>query len=512
MDADFVYEFLSFNGGFALLLLLLCVLCITCFRRTYSYWKFVKIIRKIPGPPPHPLWGNMDKYPPTEMGIKNWYSYMLNNPHQRVKLLSIGPFIYFIRFEFPEEIGELLCMKHTELPKDELMYGILRPYLGDGLLISNFDKWLTRRKMLTPGFHYDVLKAYISLYNDIVEVFIRKCEKKLEKGEDVISVFENMTLLSLDVILQCACSYESGCQTESREDEYVTAVRTSTDLIFKQVIFLPYSIKPIFYLSPDGAAWRKNCRIVKKKSLQVVESRRKYLIENPNLFATTPYKDFIDILLTSKDGSGKGLSDEGIVEELTTFLFRGHDTTASAMSWTIHILGLHPKYQTMCREEIRSILKTHNSDRIANEDLSKLSFLSMCIKESMRLYLPVNDIYRNTTEDMHINGYLIPKGASLNISIGSLHRNPHVWENSLEFNPFRFDCELPGGHPFAYIPFSGGHRNCIGQKFAFNEMLVSLSRIIAKFEIESLTKEVNRIPVVILKPEEELKIRLKLAK
>ena len=509
---DFLYEFPSFNVGVTLLLLLLSVVCITYFRRVYSYWKFVKIIRKIPGPPKHPLWGILDNYPPNERGIKNWYTYMLNHPDERIKLLRLGPFIHFVRFEFPEEIGELLCMTQTELPKNEFMYGILKPYLGEGLLISNFDKWQTRRKMLTPGFHYDILKPYIHIYNDIVEVFLRKCEGKIERGEDVISVFENMTLLTLDIILQTACSYESGCQIESREDEYVSAVKTSANLIYEQVSFLPYNIKPIFYLSPDGAVWRKNCRIVKEKSLQVVESRRKFLIENPNICAARPYRDFIDILLTSKDATGEGLTDEGIVEELTTFLFRGHDTTASAMSWTIHLLGIHLKYQTMCREEVRSVLKTRNSDRITLEDLSKLSFLSMFIKESMRLYLPVNEIYRSPTEDIHMNGYLIPKGTILNISIGALHRNPHVWENSLEFNPFRFDCELPGGHPFAYIPFSGGHRNCIGQKFAFNELLVSLSRIIDKFEIESLTKEVNRNPIVILKPEEDLKIRLKLLK
>ena len=510
---DIVYEFLSFDVKVTLSLLLFCVLCIACFRRGYSYWNFVKNIHRIPGPNLHPLWGILDRYPPTEAGIKNWSIYILNHPDQRIKLLRIGPFLYFIRFEFPEEIGQLLCMKQTELPKDEFIYGVLRSYLGDGLLISNFDKWLTRRKMLTPGFHYDILNTYIPLYNDIVEVFLRKCERKMEKGDDVIiSVFENMTLLTLDVMLQCACSLESCCQTETRVDEYVTAVRTSTDLILKQATFLPYLFRPIFYLSPDGAAWRKNCRIVKEKSLKVVASRRKFLIENPNLFAAKSSKDFIDLLLTSTDAAGEGLSDGGIVEELTTFLFRGHDTTASAISWTIHLLGLHPKYQTMCREEIRSVLKSRNSDRIASEDLSKLPFLSMCIKESMRLYSPVNDIYRNTTEDMHINGYLIPKGARLSISIGALHRNPHVWENSHEFNPLRFDCEMPGGHPFAFISFSGGHRNCIGQKFAFNELLVSLGRIIDKFEIESLTKEVNRVPVLVMKPEEDLKIRLKLAK
>ena len=467
------------------------------------------MIHKIPGPTLHPLWGSFDRYGPREEGIREMDKFVLENPDKKIILLRIGPFNNFIFFQYPEEIGELLCMKPTQLPKDDYMYGFAKPFLGEGLLISNFDKWLTRRRMLTPGFHYDVLKPYVSLYNDIVEVFLRKCEDKINKGHDVIPLFGNVTLLTLDVMLQCVCSFDSGCQTEGREDEYVTAVRSSTDLIFKQATFLPYAIKPIFYLSPHGAAWRKNCKIVKEKSLRVVESRRKFLIENPNVFENKPFTDFIDILLTARDTSGQELSDEGIVEEMTTFLFRGHDTTASSICWTLQLLGLHPKYQTMCREEVKSVLKNRESDRILYEDLSKLTFLTMCIKESMRIYMPVNDIFRRPKEDIHMNGYLIPKGTSLIISLGALHRNPHVWENPFEFNPLRFDCELPGGHPYAFLPFSAGHRNCIGQKFSMNEQLVVLSRILNTFEVESLSREVRRVAVVVTKPENDLKIRLK---
>ena len=107
-----------------------------------------------------------------------------------------------------------------------------------------------------------------------------------------------------------------------------------------------------------------------------------------------------------------------------------------------------------------------------------------------------------------LGGYLIPKGSNLIIAIAGLHRNPHVWKDPHEFNPLRFDCDLPGGHPFAFLPFSGGHRNCIGQKFAFNEELVTIARIINYYRLESLTMEVRRVPVVILKPEKDIRIKL----
>ena len=506
---EFLSEITTYQNFITISVLSLCVLLFECVRRLHSYLKFVKHINKIPGPYLHPIWGTLRSFPANEEGLQNWVEYRRIHPDERIILVRIGPCINLLLFNHPEQIGKLLCMK--SLPKDELLSGIMLPYLGEGILFSNFDKWQTRRRMLTPAFHYDILKPYVNLYNDIVEVFLKKCEGKLENGETVISVFENITLLTLDVMLQCVCSYKSDCQIGNKEDKYIKAVKDNSGLVEKQAFFLPYYIKPIFYLSPDGFAWRRNCKYVREQSMVVVQARRNSLIENPNLVFSKENRDFIDILLTSKDSSGNGLTDEGIVEEMTNFLFAGHDTTAATISWTLHLLGIHAKYQTMCREEVRRVLKGRSSDTILWEDLSELKFLTMCINESMRLYAPVNDVFRMTTEDMHMNGYFIPKGTRLILSIGSLHRNPNVWDNALEYNPMRFDCEMPGGHPFAFIPFSAGHRNCVGQKFAFNELLVIIGRIINKFEIESLTKEPNRLIAIIVKPEEDLKIRLKLA-
>ena len=512
MDFTFLFESLTFKVFIGVLVLLLCILSFECVRLVRSHLEFLKHVRKLPGPTPHPLWGTMKIMPPDEEGIRKWYEYNLEHPDERVTLLRIGPCLHLVIVSYPEEVGELMCMNQTTLPKDDLIYGILRSYLGDGLLISNFEKWQTRRKMLTPGFHYDILKPYVPMYNDIVEVFLNKCEGKLLNGETVISAFENITLLTLDVMLQCVCSYKSGCQTENKEDKYVKAVRENSNLTVKQILFVPYMIRPIFYLSPDGFAWRRNCKILREQSMAIVQARRKSLIKDPSIILNKDSKDFIDILLTSKDCSGDGLTDEGIVEEMTTFLFEGHDTTASAISWTLHLLGIHTKYQTMCREEVRRVLKGRSNDTLLWEDLSDLSFLTMCIKESMRIYTPVNDVYRMSKEDMYLDGYFLPKGTRFILALGALHRNPNVWENASEFNPMRFDCEVPGGHPFAFIPFSAGHRNCIGQKFAFNELLVNLGRIINKFEIESLTKDPRRIIRLILKSERDLKIRLRLAK
>ena len=478
------------------------------FRAIYSYFKFYAIIRKLPGPKAHPILGNLDRHMPSEEGIINTQKYTLDHPTEKVARFSVGPFLHFIRLCFPEEIRELLCMKPDELPKNKFLYGIIEKYLGEGLLISNFDKWQYRRRLLTPGFHYDVLIPYVSVFNDSVEVFIDKCDRQIKDGKDWIGIFETVTLLTLDNMLKCVCSYESHCQCMQEDDEYVSAIKNNTDLARLQVFYLPYQIKPIFYLSPDGARWRKNCKIVQEHALKVIRHRRDHLLSDQGDLTAKPYKDFIDILLTARDGDGNGLTNQDIVEEMTTFIFRGHDTTASGVSWTLYLLAAHPHCQDLCREEIRAILNGRDSERIQWEDLPKLHYLSMCIKESLRLYPPVHDVFRTNVKDINLGGYLIPKGANIVISIGGLHHNPHVWTDPLVFNPLRFDCDLPGGHPFAFIPFSGGHRNCIGQKFAFNEELITIARILNRYKLEPITKSFRRIPVVVLKPEQDIRVKL----
>ena len=486
-------------------IILAFIYSISCFIR--SYWKFYTIIRNIPGPKRHPLWGSLDKFMPNEEGFRNMENYISENPNIRIMHLSIGPFIHLIRFHYPEEIGELLCKKPSMLPKNELFYGLLRPFIGDGLLISNNEKWQRRRKLLTAGFHYDVLKPYIAIYNDTVEIFINNCDRQLEEGEDWIEIFGRITLLTLDNILKCVCSYDGSSQ-HNQDDEYISAIKINTDLARKQVIFLPYQIRPIFYLSPDGAQWRKNCKIVGEHAFKVINQRRNYLLNSQNSTIDKPYKDFIDILLTARDGAGNGLTNQDIVEEMKTFIFRGHDTTGSGISWALYLLATHPNYQERCRKEIRNVLTDRECDRIQWEDLHQLSFLNMCIKESLRLYSPVPDIYRTNSDDFSINGYLIPKGTIIDLGIGSVHRNSHIWENPDEFNPMRFDRDLPGGHPFAFIPFSGGYRNCIGQKFALNEQIVTIARIINHYKLELLTKEPRRMLAIILKSEQDIKLKL----
>ncbi|NXV23140.1 CP4FE hydroxylase, partial [Cepphus grylle] len=223
--------------------------------------------------------------------------------------------------------------------------------------------------------------------------------------------------------------------------------------------------------------------------------------------------DFIDLLLLTKDEDGNTLSDEDISAEADTFMFEGHDTTASGLAWLLYNLARHPHYQDRCRQEVRELLKGRDVEEIEWEDLSHLPFTTMCIKESLRLHPPVTAVSRCCTEDIAMrDGCVIPKGIICLLSIYGTHHNPDIWPEHQEeppglgLHPLRFSLENSQGRsPLAFIPFSAGPRNCIGQSFAMAEMKVVAALTVARFAIRLDTERPpRRKPELILRAEDGL--------
>ncbi|NXF42425.1 CP4FE hydroxylase, partial [Nyctibius bracteatus] len=161
-----------------------------------------------------------------------------------------------------------------------------------------------------------------------------------------------------------------------------------------------------------------------------------------------------------QDEDGNTLSDEAISAEANTFMFAGHDTTASALAWLLYNLAHHPHHQERCRQEVRELLKGKAKEEIEWEDLSHLPFITMCIKESLRLHPPVTAVSRCCTEDIALrDGHVLPKGVICLLSIYGTHHNPDVWPDPQVYNPLRFSPEKSEGRsPLAFVPFSAGPR------------------------------------------------------
>ncbi|XP_059152541.1 ultra-long-chain fatty acid omega-hydroxylase-like [Physella acuta] len=348
-------------------------------------------------------------------------------------------------------------------------------WLGEGLVLTNGDRWARNRRLLTPAFHFDILKPYLSIYQTCSDILIEKLTKLCKKGEP-INIYPLINLDTLDVILRCAFSYESNCQIDRSNNNYSTLI---TDL---QNLWTARSLTPVHFIdlfykfSSDGKKFHKLCEAAHKFAEEVIEKRKRQLAKE---VSNRKFKDFLDILLIARDEDGKGLSPLEIRNEVDTFMFEGHDTTASGMTFALYELAKHPEYQEKVYEEVVRVLD--GREHLEWNDLPKLEVTTKCIKESLRLHPAVPYIERETVEDCSINGQILPKGTRIAIHIWLLHHNPHIWKNPDEFNPERFNPDNQVKlDPFQFVPFAAGQRNCIGQNFAMNEMKTTICKIIKK--------------------------------
>ena len=183
--------------------------------------------------------------------------------------------------------------------------------------------------------------------------------------------------------------------------------------------------------------------------------------------------------------TGQGLSPEEIRDEADTFLFEGHDTTASALQWAIYYIAKHPDVQRRCREEAREILG--NSDELSLETIGKLQYITQVVKETVRSATTVPFVYRQLTKDTTVDGFLLTEGTWIAVSLYGVHHHPEFWPDPYEFRPSRFEAGANADKgstlPFAFVPFSGGPRNCIGQGLAMEELKATIALLLREFEL-----------------------------
>ncbi|XP_070692277.1 cytochrome P450 4T8 [Pempheris klunzingeri] len=463
-------------------------------------------IETFPGPPGHWLFGHVTEFKQDGMDLDKMVKWGQQYPYAFP--LWFGPFVCFLNIHHPDYVKTILAS--TE-PKDDVAYRFIEPWIGDGLLVSKGMKWFRHRRLLTPGFHYDVLKPYVKLMSDSAKTMLDKWES-YAKTNKPLELFEHVSLMTLDSILKCAFSYDSNCQIEGGTNAYIKAVYELSDLINLRFRTFPYHNDLIFYLSPHGFRFRKACSVTHSHTEEVIRKRKEALKKEKELDRIQAKRnlDFLDILLLARDEKQQGLSDEDIRAEVDTFMFEGHDTTASGVSFILYCLACHPEHQKMCRDEVIQALD--GKDSVEWEDLSQIPYTTMCIKECLRLYPPVPGMSRKITKPMtFIDGRTLPGGSHVGTSVYAVHRNAAVWENPDVFDPLRFLPENASKRsPHAFVPFSAGPRNCIGQNFAMNEMKVVIALTLKRYElIEDPTRKPKIIPRLVLRSLNGIHIKIK---
>ncbi|KAL5290414.1 hypothetical protein ACFFRR_010025 [Megaselia abdita] len=397
-------------------------------------------------------------------------------------------------------------------------YKALEPWLNEGLLVSKGRKWFKRRKIITPAFHFKILEQYIETFENQGKTLVRNLNEMVKLGKP-FEFYNLINFYTLDVICESAMGVQMNSQSNS-DIQYVSAVKTISTVLHKRMFDIVYRYDLTYQFTSLAKEEQKALSILHGFTDSIIKSRRDELVkkgtqsqEEVDEFGTKKKMAFLDLLLQSEI-DGKPLTDSDIREEVDTFVFEGHDTTSSAVMFFFYNVATYPETQKKCFEEILEVFGTDKNAPIRHEDLNKLHYIDLCVKETLRMFPSVPILGRKVNEECELNGKIIPAGTNLGISPLYLGRLESLFPEADKFKPERFDVVTSAEkmNPFAYIPFSAGPRNCIGQKFAMLSIKSVVVSVLRNFEVEfcpDTSNEPALIAELILRTKDPLMFKVK---
>ena len=414
--------------------------------------------------------------------------------HEPLKLLLDGFREYgdVVHFRFaathafllahPDHIRHVLHDNHRNYDKQNIDYAMLRRLLGNGLLTSDGEFWKSQRRLIAPIFHRQRVAGFCNLMvNSTLEMLDRW--EALAIGGEPFDVASEMTRLTLRIVAKALFSTEI-----TGAEETIGAALTEVNRQLGE-----FSLLDLLWMVPTPRKWRFNAAV---RALDAVVSR---IIEERRRAHFRP-DDLLTMLLDATDeDTHERMSPGQVRDEVLTLLLAGHETTANALAWTWYLLARNPGAENRLREEIADVL----GDRPANAlDLPALRYTRMVIEESMRLFPPAWAISRNTIAEDEIGGYRIAPRTNILISSFITHRHPAFWEDPERFDPERFRAANSESRPhFAYLPFGGGPRICIGSGFAMAEAQLVLATIVQRYRLRLVPgRSVELHPLITLRP------------
>lgn len=436
-----------------------------------------------PGPPGLPYVGNL---------VAMWGDplAMLLTAHARygdTHQYWFGPHRYIVIHQ-PEDIRRVLVTHHEQYPKS-VNYQVLKMLLGDGLLTSDGELWKRQRRLATPAFHHQKLVKLLDSMRTSTDDMLARWEKH-ELGRTV-DLHAEMMRLTFRIVGQTLFSTDLESEAAAMRDALSTALQFANDYM-EAIVRVPQWLP-----TPRNRRNAEAGRTLDDLIHKIIDERRS---------APDEHHDLMSMLMSSTDETGR-MSDKQLRDEVMTLVLAGHETTANALTFTFYLLSKNPEVARRVRAEVLS--KVGDRD-IGFEDLGKLEYTGRVIDEAMRLYPPAWLFERQATVDDELGGYFVPKGTIIAVCPWTLHRHPEFWENPEGFDPDRFAPEAVEARPrYAYLPFGGGPRTCIGMGFAKMEAKIILAMVARRVRLELLPgQKLELAPLVTLRPKDGLPMKI----
>ena len=395
------------------------------------------------------------------------HEYLLSNYQEFGDCVLIdipGNPVYFINH--PEDVQHVLQMNHRNYDKNTFQYQALSKITGNGLLTHNGgEDWLQKRRVAQPAFSTKALQRIVPIVVKAVDVMLAGWRTKIKSG-DLIDIDREMMNCTLDVVAKALF----GADLSDQAYRLTGAVMEALDYL----IFQTRSLMMV----PPWLPIAQNRNF--KAALASIEGVVNKLLDQRSRKA--PGDDLLGMLYAAEDEDGAPvLSRQEIRDEVVTLLIAGHETVASSLTWSWYLLAQNPEARAALYREAHTVLSAHSP---TYEDLAELVVTKQIYDEALRLYPPAWLITRRAINEDIVGGYHIPPGAVMVISPYCMHRREDLWPQAERFQPERFSKEgSQGRHRFGFIPFGGGPRLCIGNRFAYIEATIILAMVASQFDL-----------------------------
>ncbi|MEQ8787280.1 MAG: cytochrome P450 [Pirellulaceae bacterium] len=378
----------------------------------------------------------------------------------------------------PDDIERVLVTENRKFQKHYVLH-LLRPMLGNGLLLSEGKFWLRQRRLMQPAFGAKSIEAYAPSMVDNADRLL----SQWNDGQEV-DLHQEMERLALWIAMKTLLNVEPS--DELRE---ISAASTLLMEDFNRRFETALPI-PTWVPTPHNLRVHRARRRLNEIVLDIIAKRR----------AEGDGGDLLSRLIKARDeDDGQGMNDRQLRDEVMTIFLAGHETTANALTWTWWLLASHPQAAAKLSAELDEVL---GGRAPTAADLPRLRYTEAVIKESMRLYPPAFVVGRQAVEPFQLGGRTLPVGSTVLLCQWVTHRDERWWDDAPVFNPDRWTEEMERRLPkFAYFPFGGGPRVCIGNNFAMMETILLVAAIAARWRFElSPGQSVEPWPAVTLRP------------
>lgn len=432
-----------------------------------------------PGPRGALLWGSLRAFRSDPIGLLM----AARRDYGDVVRLRLGRVTAHL-VSHPRGIRHVLQTRHRHYTKRTRGIAKLREILGNGLLTNDGDFWLEQRRTMQPAFHRERIQGFGSLMARAASSMLDGWDRRGGSGPLRLDVAREMMVLTLRIVAEALFGADVEPMARDVDQALGVALHVTNDRV-KQ----PFDL-PAWLPTPGNLRFRRAMGVLDGVVATLIQRRRKGEARD----------DLLSMLMQARDPeTGQGMSDRQLRDEVMGVFLAGHETTANALTWTLYLLSQHPDAEARLHGEVVRVLGARPP---SHEDMKQLPAATMVIHESMRLFPPAWLFGRSPAEDEEIEGFRIPAGSLVFLSPYVTHRHPALWPEPERFAPDRFAPEkMATLDRFAYFPFGGGPRICIGAPFANLEMLIVLASIVARFRLR-LTQGavVEAEPLVTLRP------------